>query len=280
MGEARLEFSDRWMFNRVLCQERVCRRVIRAAFGIDAGEITYLNAEQACEPSAEGRGVRMDVVARGGGRCYDIEMQMAREPALGRRMRYYQAAMDASELERGDGFGALPESYILFVCLSDAYGLGLPEYTLERACLEAPGMDAGDGSHWKVLNACAWADAGAGDLRDLLRYLREGSARGELSREIDSLVDEYNGDRKWVSRVMMLEEDIARRCRRERAEGREEGLAAGREEGRAEGRAQGAEETAALMARLLADGRIEDASRAATDADYRRQLLSEGCGEK
>lgn len=133
-------------------------------------------------------------------------------------------------------------------------------------------------------NARAWADAADPDLCDLLRYLREDSAGGELSREIDSLVDEYNGDRKWVSRVMMLEEDIARRCRRERAEGREEGLAAGREEGlvagREEGRAQGAEETAALMARLLADGRIEDASRAATDADYRRQLLNEDCGEK
>ena len=47
-----LKFSDRWMFNRVLCEEEVCRKVLRAALGIEVGEIAYLNAEQAKEPAA------------------------------------------------------------------------------------------------------------------------------------------------------------------------------------------------------------------------------------
>ena len=91
MGERKLKFQDRWMFNRVLCEEEVCRKVLRAALGIEAGEIAYLNAEQCFEPLAAGRGVRLDVFARGDGRVYDIEMQVARERDLGRRMRYYQA---------------------------------------------------------------------------------------------------------------------------------------------------------------------------------------------
>lgn len=37
-----LKFSDRWMFNRVLCEEEVCRKVLRAALGIEVGEIAYL----------------------------------------------------------------------------------------------------------------------------------------------------------------------------------------------------------------------------------------------
>lgn len=97
MGERKLKFQDRWMFNRVLCEEEVCRKVLRAALGIEAGEIAYLNAEQCFEPLAAGRGVRLDVFARGDGRVYDIEMQVARERDLGRRMRYYQAAMDVGE---------------------------------------------------------------------------------------------------------------------------------------------------------------------------------------
>lgn len=60
-----LKFSDRWMFNRVLCEKEVCRKVLRAALGIEVGEITYLNAEQAKEPAAASRGVRMDVFAPG-----------------------------------------------------------------------------------------------------------------------------------------------------------------------------------------------------------------------
>ena len=50
MGERKLKFQDRWMFNRVLCEEEVCRKVLRAALGIEAGEIAYLNAEQCFEP--------------------------------------------------------------------------------------------------------------------------------------------------------------------------------------------------------------------------------------
>ncbi|MEC4273768.1 hypothetical protein VJ923_11430 [Adlercreutzia sp. R25] len=68
MERRELSFSDRWMFNRVMCREDVCRRVLRAALGIDVGRIEYLNAEQAVEPAAASRGIRMDVFAREGGR--------------------------------------------------------------------------------------------------------------------------------------------------------------------------------------------------------------------
>ena len=53
--------------------------------------------------------MRLDVFARGDGRVYDIEMQVARERDLGRRMRYYQAAMDGGELGSGEDFGAQSE---------------------------------------------------------------------------------------------------------------------------------------------------------------------------
>lgn len=259
MERKRLSFSDRWMFNRVMCQESICRRIIRAAFDIDAERISYINAEQAFEPGSESRGVRMDVVARGDGQVYDIELQVEHEPLLGRRMRYYQAAMDVSELERGDTWGVLSESRILFICLNDPYKLGLPEYTLERTCLEEPSLDVSDGSHWKVLNAQAWADIASPELADLLQYLEEGTAHGKLSREIDSLVIEFNDDREWVNRVMLLEEDVIRRCRLER------------EEGRAEAEAR----VSALMSQLFDLSRIEDASRAARDEAYRQELFRE-----
>ena len=46
MTKRKLGFQDRWMFNRVLCEKDVCRKILRAALGIEAGEISYLNAEQ------------------------------------------------------------------------------------------------------------------------------------------------------------------------------------------------------------------------------------------
>ena len=124
-----LKFSDRWMFNRVLCEKEVCRKVLRAALGIEVGEITYLNAEQAKEPAAASRGVRMDVFAREGSRVFDIEMQVSPEDRIGRRMRYYQAAIDATELGPGEDYGLLPESFVVFFCATDPFRAGEAVYS-------------------------------------------------------------------------------------------------------------------------------------------------------
>lgn len=154
---------------------------------------------------AAGRGVRLDVFARGDGRVYDIEMQVARERDLGRRMRYYQAAMDVGELGSGEDFGALPESYVLFFCRHDAYGKGEPAYVIERRCGAHPDLAVGDASPWVVLNASAWEASADPGLRDVLRYLRTGEAEGPLSSEIDALVGVFNEDREWVDRVLTYE---------------------------------------------------------------------------
>ena len=267
MGERKLKFQDRWMFNRVLCEEEVCRKVLRAALGIEAGEIAYLNAEQCFEPLAAGRGVRLDVFARGDGRVYDIEMQVARERDLGRRMRYYQAAMDVGELGSGEDFGALPESYVLFFCRHDAYGKGEPAYVIERRCGAHPDLAVGDASPWVVLNASAWEASADPGLRDVLRYLQTGEALGPLSEEIDALVDTFNKDREWVNRVLTYEQETEMRCRRAREEALEQGIEQGIE--------QGMDRLGTLIGRLIDAGRLDDAKRVSEDAAYRDKLLSE-----
>ena len=41
MGERKLKFQDRWMFNRVLCEEEVCRKVLRAAVSMALMALVY-----------------------------------------------------------------------------------------------------------------------------------------------------------------------------------------------------------------------------------------------
>lgn len=255
----RVEFTNRLMFNRIVCNEDVCRDLIRALLGIEAGAITYLNAEQAYEPSFGGRGVRMDVVAKEGGRVYDIEMQMSPEASIGLRMRYYQAAMDVGELGPGGEWEELPESHIVFVCYDDLLGRGLPVYTLDRTCLEAPDLEVGDASHWHVLNAASWEGAADADVRSVLEYVRTGRATDELSRRIDGLVAAYNDDQEWVSRAMYWETEKRVIERRVREEGREEGQ----------------DRFAALALRLIELGRTDDIARAAENRSYRNELFKE-----
>lgn len=264
MGKKRqLEFTNRLMFNRVLCHEEICRGLIRALLGIEVESIRYLNAEQPYEPGSSSRGVRMDIVAKEDGRIYDIEMQVGPEAYIGRRMRYYQAAMDVGELGPGEAWGQLSESHIIFICPSDLLAGGLPVYTINRICIEAPDLDIGDGSHWHVLNAGAWEEASDGEVRAVLEYIRTGNATNALSREIDDLVARYNNDRKWVGRVMLWENEVKMRCRQAEERGREEG------------RAEGEGRLAVLMMRLISDGRSGDIECVAANREYREKLFKE-----
>lgn len=278
MEQRNLPFSNRWMFNRVMLQESICRKVIRATTGIKAKEITYLNAEQVIEPSPDNRGVRMDIFAQDDSHVYDIEMQVEPELLLGKRFRYYQSALDMRAIPRGSDYDGLTESFIVFICVQDPFQQGLPVYTIERSCREAPHQAIGDESHWIALNAEAWSDLANEELLDLLRYVETDEPDGPLSQEIHAAVSEANADRKWVGKVWSvstIEENDARRhrigLRLARKEGIEEGLAQGIEQGIEQGAAQ----FAALADELLDQGRLEDLKRAAHDKEFRDQLLRE-----
>ena len=281
MRSQNLTFSDRWMFNRVMCEEDVCRRVLRAILGFDIGRIEYLNAEQAIEPAAASRGVRMDVFARTAGSLYNVEMQTYRRKNLGRRMRYYQASMDVEVLRRGKPYDLLPESYLAIICDFDPFGARAPLYTFEIACRECGDVALGHGFHWLVLNASAWSELPEGPLRNLLQYVATGEVGDDgLVRRIARAVQKGNEDAPWKERAMQIltyEEDLAMQRDMILREGLNEGRAEGRIQGRAEGCASERERYGALVRVLLAANRQDDLLRAAEDPSYLEELYLEFC---
>ena len=101
------------------------------------------------------------------------------------------------------------------------------------------------------------------DLRDLLHYVATGRPDGALSREIDSLVEEYNRDREWVTKVLTYEQDTEMRCRRAEARGIEQGIE------------QGEDRFGALVAQLLEASRIDDVAEASSNPHRRNELFQE-----
>ena len=272
MLQRKLRFSNRWMFNKVMMEEPICKHVIQAILEVEVERIDYLNSEQTIEPDPGSRGVRMDVYVReqDGGRVCDFEMLACAEPLLGKRFRYYQAALDAKELPKGVDYDQLPESFIVFLCDMDPFGYNLPIYHMERSCMEVPELSLADQSHWLVLNARGWEALDDGDLLDLLRYVQTGKAVGSLSQEIDQVVARANKDRKWVDRVFSIstiEENDARRRRIELRQARAEGIEQGIE--------QGEQRFAALASTLIGLGRIDDLQRATNDYGAREELFQE-----
>ncbi len=128
----------------------------------------------AIDPSIEGRGVRLDAYVKGEGRAF-IEMQAQTEYYLGCRLRYYQSVIDSDLLHKGDDYEDLPRSYIIFLCVHDSFGCGLPVYTIEPRCLENNDCQLDTRCTWIVLNGSAWVKEDDEKLRSLLQYIEDGT---------------------------------------------------------------------------------------------------------
>ena len=87
-----LTISDNFLFQKVMQNPRLCKRLIEKLLGITVKNITYPVAEKTIETSPTQKGIRLDLyVETEDGTILDIEMQTA-EKSLGwlpKRTRYY-----------------------------------------------------------------------------------------------------------------------------------------------------------------------------------------------
>ena len=191
-----LLFSEYPMFDRIM-EERpdLCRRVLETALGVPVDEVRNVVAERTLQPRVGSHGVRLDAWVRTSDALYDVEMQTYSREGLGRRMRYYQSAMDTAMLRPGATYDSLPESFIVFICLHDEFKEGLPVYTFDMICDESGSVVLGHGFRWVVLNASAWEMLPDGPLRGLLRYVAteevggDGLTADQLGKLIAQLMD-------------------------------------------------------------------------------------------
>ena len=227
-----LTFADDFMFCTLMRDPGVCAGVIERLLGIKAGRIEYVEVQEVLRPAYEARGVRFDVYARDSDRVFDIEMQRREHADLPQRARYYQSILDTDLLLRGMPYSALPESMIIFICLGDPFGKGLPRYTFRSACDEETGLVLGDKTTKVFYNAKAYGRSRDKGLRALLRLLCENRADDGFTTDLLGRVREtirsemFRGE---YLRMTLHDYDI-----------RQEGLREGRLEGRLAGLAEGA----------------------------------------
>ena len=94
----------------------------------------------------EYKGIRLDVYAKGRENThYNIEMQVVKKPALGRRSRYYHSQIDMELLLAGNDYRKLPQVYVIFICNFDPFKQKKYKYTFENRCVEEGKLSLRDG---------------------------------------------------------------------------------------------------------------------------------------
>ena len=80
-----------------------------------------------------------------------MEIQRAEKGASPHRARYHSSVMDIENLDAGQEFEELPDTYIIFITEKDFYGKGEPIYVVERINLTT-GKNFEDGEHILYVN--------------------------------------------------------------------------------------------------------------------------------
>lgn len=94
---------------------------------------------------------------------YDIEVQRSDKGAEVRRARYNSSVMDVENLDAGEDFNSLPETFTIFITENDVYQLGKALYPIERMNL-ASGKPFDDGEHILYVNGAYRGDDPIGRL--------------------------------------------------------------------------------------------------------------------
>ena len=218
------------MFAAVMSDEENCKGFLERVLPIKIDHVE-ISTEKSIVYHPEYKGVRLDVYAKDENNTrYNVEMQVLKQPALGRRSRYYQSHMDMDILVKGCNYAELPDSYVIFLCDFDPFGAGKYRYTFQITCREAENIFLKDGRCIVFLNT---RGENSKDVpKELVSFLKfvhadlkesQKDFQDDYVRQVQKSVTHIRESREMEERFMLLELLLEDECREGQKQGEEEG---------------------------------------------------------
>ena len=229
-----LTFQDDYLFKRVMCEIDICTRVLETLLDIKIIKVEYIQKEVIFKENYDNKGIRLDVYLEdSNGVIYDIEMQVQalKEEEFAKRLRYYQALIDASILYVGQDYEQLKKLYIIFICPFKLFDGEQQIYTFKNYCKENKEIELKDDVTKILVSTKGKKDKNVNaDLEALFAYINGDKVDNPLVNMIDERVKFIKNQEE--ERRMYMQYGL--KIRDERKEAKEEGRAEGRAEGRVE----------------------------------------------
>ena len=106
-----LTIKDNFMFGAVMMDEDNCKGLLERVLELPI-ERVEISREKSIVYHPEYKGVRLDVYAKDESQTrYNVEMQVEKKPALGKRSRYYQSQMDMEMLLAGEDAQEITQNF-------------------------------------------------------------------------------------------------------------------------------------------------------------------------
>lgn len=100
------------------------------------------------------------------------------------------------------------ESYVIFLCLGDAFGKGLPVYTFRYVCDEDSKVKMNDGTVNIFFNAKKYDSMRSKELCAFFRYLFGKEPDSGFTDRLSRLVDRAKHNAQWRHRYMTWEQEM------------------------------------------------------------------------
>ena len=218
-----LTFKDNFMFGAVLLDPENCKGVIERSIGIEI-ERVEVSKEKSIVYNPEYKGIRLDAYAKDKNHTrYNVEMQVLPKAALLKRIRYYHGQIDMEVLLTGVSYEELPDTYVIFICDFDPFGMGKYRYTKKAICEEVPELEMDDGAHTIFLSTKGTnEDEVSKDLVKFLKFVGAKPSESEKDFEdafiarLQKSIREVKASREMGARYMTFQELL----KDEREEGR------------------------------------------------------------
>ena len=210
-----LTLANNFIFCKVLEENPdVCKELLEMLLDIKIDRIEQPKSEQTFKTDFDSRGIRLDVYVKDGtGRCFDIEIQTSNYMRLEKRARYYQGLMDVDSIQSGQEYSALKDSYVIFLCLGDAFGHRLPVYTFRYRAEEDKNILMNDGTVNIFFNAAMYDKMQSENLRSFFRYLCGKNSDDNFTDRLSALVERVKMNAQWRHRYMTIEQEIKLQAR-------------------------------------------------------------------
>lgn len=171
--------------------------VLRIVTGKQDLEITKLETQKDMKRLVGARSICLDAYGTDSkGKKYDCEVQRSDHGAGVRRARYHSSSMDIENLDAGQDFDELPDTYTIFITERDFFGKGKAFYRIERINMDT-NEPFNDGEHILYVNGEYRDDSDIGKLmhdfacwnpedmnfdllRDATRYYKENPEGVEI----------------------------------------------------------------------------------------------------
>ncbi len=204
-----LTITDNYMFQTVMADPKYVRPLLEMVLEKKIRKIEVLTSEKTIETGYDSRGIRMDVyVEDDENTVYDVEMQASKRRFLGKRFRYYQGSIDVDIVNKGDDYGVLKDSFIIFITTYDPFGKSWYMYPFETICSWDSSIKMKDHAKRIILNTKGTKDKEghevSDEIKDMLSYMDGNAPESDYAKMLDNAVKKVKGNQERRNEYMNL----------------------------------------------------------------------------